>query len=236
MTDQNRTAHDFSNLDADEAEYAARALERGELTSPELTATAPCAYPADAEGEHDHDACADAAEEIEAAELAEKAEAHRRIAAEHDQAARDSFERSDTGGALSQWGSGLNAQLERTRAEIAEAGGTSTFLGLFVAATGERVRAKLIEQADRFAGYGTKLTWFVLDAEGKTVGYVPHSKGTKRSKMGKLGLETREEQAPAAACHKGSGTGLAGACSVYVKVFRTDDGYPAEAIDFDVRG
>ena len=74
----------------------------------------------------------------------------------------------------------------------------------------------------------------MIGDDGKTVGYIPHSKGTARSKMGKLGLELRDEVAPAAACHKGSGTGLAGACSVYVKTFRTDDGYPTTAVAFDV--
>ena len=59
------------------------------------------------------------------------AKQHRENAAKHFKDEADSFERSDTDGFLSQWSSNINGRLELTRADIAEAGGTAQFAGLF---------------------------------------------------------------------------------------------------------
>lgn len=59
------------------------------------------------------------------------ATALRAEAAEWDQCAADSFERSDTDGFLSQWASGLTAQKLRAQAALAEAGGMIEARALF---------------------------------------------------------------------------------------------------------
>ena len=52
-------------------------------------------------------------------------------AAAADQAAADSFERSDTDGFLSQWASGMTARELRAKADLVEAGGTVETSALF---------------------------------------------------------------------------------------------------------
>ncbi len=72
----------------------------------------------------------------DAAELREQAR-------QHEQAAIDSFDRCDTDGFLSQWAHGINGQLARAKAEIAENGGKAQFPAL-LDGEGNRVDAKLI--------------------------------------------------------------------------------------------
>jgi len=161
------------------------------------------------------------------AQLAQAAQL-RAEGARHAQEREASFDRCDTDGFLSQWASGLSSSLAQRQAQLLEQGGTDTFLGLFHRATGSRVVARLVEQPDRFAGYGTVLVWTVLAKRGRRVDqWVPHSKGTKASKMFKLGYEIREERAPAEAFMNGQGTGLSG--TAWVAVRRTDDGFPEGA-------
>ena len=147
---------------------------------------------------------------------------HRERASKHFQAKEDSFDRCDTDGFLSQWASGISGQLEARKAELAEAGWTSTFPGLYRRSDGARVRAKLID-----ARYG--LCWAFCDEEGTFTGrFLSHSKGTKRSRLYREGFELREETAPANARITGSGTGLSG--TAWVEVYRADGGYPEEAV------
>jgi hypothetical protein len=150
-------------------------------------------------------------------------------AARHEQNARESFERSDTDGFLSQWASGLNAQLAREQADLLDAGGVATFPGLFDRATGERVRAKVVYVEDRYGyGGGKKPMWLVLDAADNAVMWLPAYKGdSKRSKLWKQGFEERDEVAPAQAFMDGVGRGLSGRAWVATK--RTDGGYPESA-------
>lgn len=135
---------------------------------------------------------------------------------------QESFERCDTDGFVSQYCHGLMADLHRAKATIAANGGTSTFKGLFLRETGERVAAKL-----RDGQFG--LYWMFCDENGKPTGkFLAHSKGTKRSAMYREGFEVRDEQAPANAVHASppGSTGFSGLHSVYVEVYRTDGGYP----------
>jgi len=150
------------------------------------------------------------------------AEEHRAKAQKHFQDKEDSFARCDTDGFLSQWASGLSGQLEARKAELAEAGWTSTFVGLFRRSDGARVKAKLIE--GRFGP-----CWAFCDEDGRFTGrFIGHSKGTKRSRIYKEGFELRDEQAPAQATITGQGTGLSG--TAWVTVFRTDGGFPDNAV------
>jgi hypothetical protein len=148
-------------------------------------------------------------------------------AAAHDRAAQESFERSDTDGFLSQWASGLTAQLKRREADLLDAGGVATFPGLYDRETGERVRAKIVYVDDQYAG-GKKPMWLVLDAADKAVMWLPAYKGnSKLSKLWKNGFEERDETAPAKAFMDGRGRGLSG--SAWVATKRTDGGFPESA-------
>jgi hypothetical protein len=160
----------------------------------------------------------------------------REQAAQHERDRQESWERSDTDGFLSQWASGLNAQLKRKQADLLEAGNVSTFKGLFDRATGQRVRAKIVQVAAYGAYNGETVSkWLVLDSADKAVHWLPAFKGdSKRSKLWKLGFEERPEQAPAKAVMDGRGRGLSGTAWVAVK--RTDGGYPADAVPFDQLG
>jgi hypothetical protein len=138
----------------------------------------------------------------------------RNEAANHEQAAIDSFERCDTDGFLSQWASGINAELARTKAEIAENGGTMPFEVLM---DGERrVDAKLID-----GKFGA--CWLLSDEEESCFGrrFIPFQGQDGKSRIQKqLGLTEGWEDAPAAAKITGRGTGLSG--NAWVIVFRTD--------------
>lgn len=166
--------------------------------------------------------------------MSAEADRLREQAAQHERDRQDSWERSDTDGFLSQWASGLNAQLDRRKADILDADGMSTFRGLFDRETGQRVRARIIEVADRysFVEGATKPLWLVLDSNDEAVYWLPAYKGdSKRSKLWKLGFEERDEEAPAAAKIAGRGRGLSG--SAWVTTYRTDGGMPEGAVPFD---
>lgn len=167
------------------------------------------------------------------ADLAElEAEAIREEAREHDRRAAESWQRSDTDGFVSQWASGLSAQEARFQADIVEAGGVWEFPALLDAATGERVKAKIV-RVPGFHG-GTVSKWIVLDDADNALEWVPAFKSGPRSKLAKLGLVEGREKAPAkAALGGGSGRGLSGAASVHVIAKRTDDGYPEGARTLD---
>jgi len=153
---------------------------------------------------------------------------HAAAAVAHHAAAAESFDRCDTDGFVSQWAHSKLAALEETKAEIAAAGGTAEFPGLFRRSDGVRMRAKLVSYYCQFA-YRTKWAWSFRDSEGRVDRSAPSIPDTrsKRGKLWKLGYEVRQERAPASAKLTGSGTGLGG--SVWVEVYRTDDGYPVGA-------
>jgi hypothetical protein len=139
-------------------------------------------------------------------------------AAAHDTAVAESWERSDTDGFLSQWASGLTAAEKRMKADLLDAGGVSTFPGLFTA-DGTRVKAKLIDTA-----YGT--SWALMDADGKFTGtFVGAFKKGPRSKLAKMGLHEAPEMAPAYVDYRGNT-----AVNVRPVYLRKDGGCPEEAV------
>lgn len=59
--------------------------------------------------------------------------------------ARESFERCDTDGFLSQWANNLSGWLKETQADIEDAGGVAEFFDLFEEETGRRVNAIVVD-------------------------------------------------------------------------------------------
>lgn len=135
---------------------------------------------------------------------------HRAKAAAADQRAADSFERSDTDGFLSQWASGLTAQLERLKADLADEGGRTEFAGLYEG--DRRVKAKIVHYKNKFS-HTDESSWLLhedetalIDARGGK--FVPTGERSRVQK--RLGLRERREVADAYAFMNGSGTGLSG--------------------------
>lgn len=152
------------------------------------------------------------------------AQEYREQAAKYRERRRASLDRCDTEGFVSQACHDLNARLSDTRATICEAGGFSEFWGLYK--DNRRVAAKLIQ-----GKYGA--TWALCDREGNFSGsFMPakYGKGTKRSKLARLGFVEKRELAPAWAKLSGSGKGLSGLASVYIEVYRKDGGFPRCAV------
>lgn len=131
----------------------------------------------------------------------------RAAAAACRQSAAESFERCDTDGFLSQWASGITAQMHDLQAEIEEAGGLGEFVGLYMG--NQRVPAKLV-------GFKSQYTcqwesqWVLSAAAAAKVGrkWIPF--GPKSRVQKRLGLCERKEMAPAVAFIDGHGTGLSG--------------------------
>jgi hypothetical protein len=141
----------------------------------------------------------------------------RDMAAQAERRAWESFERSDTDGYLSQWASGITAQLYRQQAEVADNGGRWEFAALFDLA-GELVPAKYIETR-----YG--MAWALLESDdprSRIVGWFNPSRArndaTRRANDARKGYYVGRVAAPAKA-------DTAGATTVYVGVFRTDGGF-----------
>lgn len=154
-----------------------------------------------------------------------------RAAAER-QEARESFERCDTDGFLSQWASGINARLHEAQARIAENNGMAVFARtvLVDAETGEAVAGARIVRT-RFG-----MRWRI-DETDEWLAYMPE----RASTLARKGYAEAEivEWAEAAACIDGSGTGLSGAASCYVRTYRKDaqrsDGWRCVGIASDER-
>lgn len=139
-----------------------------------------------------------------AAELREQAAAHRAEAAA-------SWERSDTDGCLSQWASGINARLADAQAEIAENGGMATFARYVLTRDADGREMEVRDVKTRF-GYRWRIEetdeWMAQTARAaKRKGYT---------------VTEVIETAEAAAVIAGSGTGLSGATSCYVRTYRRD--------------
>lgn len=118
----------------------------------------------------------------------------------------DSWERSDTDGFLSQWASGLSAQLSNAKAEIVRNRGRAPFRRL-CDKDGNEVPARLID-----AKYGP--CWALLDPAGKFTGVFVSDRD---STIAKKGFTTRDIDKPAWAKMAGSGRGLSG--RAWVQVF-----------------
>lgn len=150
---------------------------------------------------------------MEIKDFAAEAARYEAAASQNLQDSHDSFERCDTDGFVSQWASGITAELNREKARICRQEGLDTFNGLY---SGDiRVRAKKVSSR-----YGT--AWLIDDCDQHLTGgraFIPVGKGSTVQR--KLGLSERPELAPAWVCTAGSGNGLAGAHSVRVITFRT---------------
>jgi hypothetical protein len=165
---------------------------------------------------------------------------YRKAAEECRNRSRESWERSDTDGFLSQWASDHTARLYDTRAEILENDGLAEFVGLYDG--DRRVKARLISTK-----YG--VCWLVHEDETairEALGKPFLSRGRERrvgddehgcaiyewrgsKAMNELGLRERKELAPAYAFSGGGGRGLAGCASVRVMVEREGDKWGLDA-------
>jgi len=150
------------------------------------------------------------------------AEEWRQDAARQEDIRENSWERSDTDGFLTQWAAGINSSLSIRKAEIAENGGLWDFPALCDAKTGERIKAKRVYVANKFAPWnGDVACWIVLDENDKAILWLPA--GAKSRKQKALGFCEKRELAPADAVLEGRGHGLSGSC--WVSVIRKDKGY-----------
>lgn len=130
----------------------------------------------------------------------DKAKAEER--ANHERRLR-SQERSDTDGFLSQWASGISANVERIRQRLLAQGGFELFPTLYDRETGARVHAKLID-----GRYGP--CWALCDADGNFTGEFYGDSRTRRAKLWKAGYVVLAGWHPARATIRGTGTGLSG--------------------------
>jgi hypothetical protein len=144
-----------------------------------------------------------------------------------DNEAYESFERCDTDGFLSQWASGLTADLKRKQAEILDNGGWYEFPALYNL-DGTRARAKLVHTHPPYAHYITEIQWMFFDANDKPTSKFIKAFPKRESTMTKKGYKEGFELADAEAFMNGSGYGLSG--SAWVEVKRLDNGYPVDAI------
>lgn len=138
----------------------------------------------------------------------------------HEDEARESFERCDTDGFLSQWASGRMAGLKRLEADIAEAGGMWEFPALFDL-EGNLVPAKQVE-----GQYG--MSWKLLDDRGWCAGWFNPSKArsddVQRRNNAKKGYYIGTVRVPAFADMVGTNYH-----NVHAAAFREDDGWSADA-------
>jgi len=148
---------------------------------------------------------------------------YRNEAAKHFDNSRDSFERCDTDGYISQHCSELNGRLAMVRADITENGGKALFTGLYEG--NRRVLAKIINTQ-----FGT--AWLLDDSETELINargkkFLPT--GSKSRVLKSLGLSEMNEWAPAWAAHAGEGNGFSGLGSVRVETYRTGDKFGSDA-------
>lgn len=143
---------------------------------------------------------------------------------EHFKTEHESFERCDTDGFVSQWAHGICGDRDRVKAQIARNNGFAVFDGLYE--NGRRVKARIIQT--RFGS-----SWLLHEDEADLIAkrgkqFLPTGENSRVLKS--LGLEEREENAPAWATLDGSGTGLSG--HVWVTVYRRGDkwGQDAQAV------
>lgn len=153
------------------------------------------------------------------------AEDYRQAAADCARRREESWERSDTDGFLSQWASGLNRNLNLTKAEILENDGKSDFIGLYEG--DRRVKARVIETKFGHCWLLHEDERELIQKRGKP--FLPCGGNSRIHKN--LGVAEAREMAPAW-CHiTGTGTGLSG--NAWVATFRSGDkwGQDSEKIE-----
>lgn len=144
---------------------------------------------------------------------------------------RESFERCDTDGFVSQWCHSWSARESEKKAEILENGGKALFVGLYEGK--RRVKAKLVETQ-----FGE--TW-VLHQDEKTLiakrgkPFIPRKPYGGKSRIQRsLGLEEHEEMVPAWCKLDGSGKGFSGLSTLFINVFRTGCPWGSDAVQGEV--
>lgn len=123
-------------------------------------------------------------------------------AADLNQQARDSFERCDTDGALSQWALGLDSQKKFAQARLLDDGGVAKFITLFDL-DGNWVPSKMIRTQ-----YGSR--WMVLDSEGNKTGTFLPVCPKRRDTLAKHGYVEGYAMFPAKVDYVDTGAGLVG--------------------------
>jgi hypothetical protein len=149
----------------------------------------------------------------------------RAMAAVCEQRKEDSFQRSDTDGFVSQWASGLTAELYRTQADIRASGDMAEFTGLYEG--NRRVKARIVSYHNKYT-HRQDIKWVVADDDPvcKKRKWIPVGKNSRIQR--ELGLHEEKELAAAWAKMDGRGTGLSG--TAWVATYRTGDKWGLDSI------
>lgn len=136
-------------------------------------------------------------------------------AARHSRERSDSQERSDTDGFLSQWASGLSAELARREIELLRNGGFHEF-PVLVDADGNVVADRIFWFTNEYS-FAREGKWKLSDELSLRAGrkWIPIGKKSRVQKQ--LGFREEKRFMPAYAKIAGSGKGLSG--SAWVAVF-----------------
>jgi len=151
--------------------------------------------------------------------MTKTADQHMAEATRHHRLSTESFERSDTDGAVTQWAHGVIADEHRLKAWLAENDNKDNFAALFDL-DGNLVAAKLVDTR-----YG--LAWAILATDDpsspitKFVSAFPRRQQT----MSRKGFYEGTVRCGAYVALSGSGTGLSGALSVRPYTRRVDRGF-----------
>lgn len=161
--------------------------------------------------------------DVEAAR--KKAAELREMARDCEKESRDSFERCDTDGALSQWASGITAQKYRLQADVAENGGMAAFSALF------DLEGHLIPAREVYGQYGS--FWSLLDSEGDRTGEIFSESKARNDKVkirndAKKGFYVGEVLAPARVITRGQSV-----TSVSCFIDRADGGWSPDVLVLD---
>jgi hypothetical protein len=154
-----------------------------------------------------------------------KAEELRDLARKREQESRDSFDRCDTDGSLSQWASGINADKYRIQADIAENGGMWVFAALF------DLEGNLIPAREMYGQYGS--FWSLLDADGNRTGETFNESKAQNDKVkirndARKGIYVGSVLAPARVVTRGQSV-----TSVACYVDRNDGGWDPNVLVID---
>ena len=150
-----------------------------------------------------------------------KANEFNQSSSDASQRARDSFDRCDTDGYLSQWAQGETSQLDRAKEDLCRNEGLHSFVGLYL--NDRRIKAKEILVTDQFTG-NKKSVWLLHDDEKVNVcgkKFLPHNNGGGRSRiLNAFGLKELDVESPAWCTLKGHNDA---SYSLFVLYFRVDN-------------
>lgn len=145
----------------------------------------------------------------------------RALAQQRRDASRESFERSDTDGFLSQWALDMTARQYDLSAQLADTDGLTEVEALF------DLDGNLVNAYHGWGRYGDY--WMILDASGtKTGEYFNPSKARSdtaaRKNNAAKGYYVGTAKVPGKATIVSGGTGLSGAASSYAAIVAADQG------------